>query len=87
MSAVTSLDQVDLFDPEVFTRGVPFDMFAVLRREAPVYRHPQPSGDNYWAVTRYQDVLQVSRDVGTFSSARLGQSCRTGRRPTSRRCK
>jgi cholest-4-en-3-one 26-monooxygenase len=62
------LEDVDLLDPDVFVQGVPHDMFALLRREAPVFRHP---GDPpYWAVTRHRDIVAVSRDFATFSSYR-----------------
>jgi len=64
------LEDVDLLDPDVFLPGVPHDMFALLRREAPVFRH---RGDPpFWAVTRYRDVVAVSRDFATFSSYRRG---------------
>jgi cholest-4-en-3-one 26-monooxygenase len=34
-----------------------------------VYRHPGHGGPDFWAVTAYHDVIGVSRDAGTFSSA------------------
>lgn len=67
--AVTRLEDVDLFDPDAYVSGVPYDMFAVLRRHAPVYRHAEPDGPGFWAVTRYPDVVRVSRDSSTFSSS------------------
>jgi cholest-4-en-3-one 26-monooxygenase len=47
---------------------VPYDQFARLRREAPVYWHPEPEGRGFWAITRHADVRAVSRDAATFSS-------------------
>ncbi len=75
--AVTRLEDVDLFDPDVYVSGVPYDMFAVLRREAPVYRHAEPDGPGFWAVTRYPDVVRVSRNSSTFSSS-VGTALLTG---------
>ena len=49
-------------------RGVPHDQFDVLRREAPVYWHPEPAGPGFWAVTKHDDVRRISRDQTTFSS-------------------
>ena len=49
-------------------KGVPHDQFDWLRREAPVYRHPEPDGPGFWAVTKHADVRQVSHDHATFSS-------------------
>jgi cholest-4-en-3-one 26-monooxygenase len=66
-----NLDTIDLTDKDVFVRGVPYDWFETLRREAPVYWHPEPDGGpGFWCVTRYPDVVTVNRDNQTFSSAR-----------------
>jgi cholest-4-en-3-one 26-monooxygenase len=63
---------VDLSDPDSFVESVPYETFTRLRREAPVYWHPEPAGPGFWAVTRYHDVAAVNRDAQTFSSARRG---------------
>ena len=62
------LSEVDLYDPDNFVEGVPHEMFATLRHEAPVYRHPRPDGSYFWCVTRHADVVTVNRDAKTFSS-------------------
>jgi cholest-4-en-3-one 26-monooxygenase len=62
------LAEVDLYDPDNFVGGVPHEMFATLRREAPVYAHPTPDGGRFWCVTRHADVVTVNRDAKTFSS-------------------
>jgi cholest-4-en-3-one 26-monooxygenase len=61
------LDGIDLL-ASTWGRGVPHDQFDRLRREAPVYWHPEPEGPGFWAVTRHDDVRSVSRDTDTFSS-------------------
>ncbi len=68
------LADIDLCDPGNFVSGVPYDWFAQLRREAPVYWHPDPEGFNegFWAVTRYDDCVGVNRDYEHFSSSRKG---------------
>ncbi len=63
----------DLTDPDLYTQRVPQEEFAVLRRAEPVRWNPQPSDmgfrdDGFWAVTRHQDVVAISRDSDTFSS-------------------
>jgi cholest-4-en-3-one 26-monooxygenase len=68
--AVRGLQDVDLVNPDNYVPGVPHDMFALLRREAPVFHHPEPGTAGFWAVTRYPDVVRVSRDSATFSSHR-----------------
>src|SRR5205807_10301295 len=64
----TRLDDVDLFSPDTFVTGVPHDMFTLLRRDAPVYFHPEPGGPGFWALTRYDDVVTASRDSASYSS-------------------
>jgi cholest-4-en-3-one 26-monooxygenase len=64
------LKDVDLVDRDNYVKGVPHEMFEVLRREAPVYWHEEPDGPGFWALTRYDDVVTVNRDNELFSSAR-----------------
>jgi cholest-4-en-3-one 26-monooxygenase len=62
------LAELDVHDPDIYVRGVPHEAFRLLRTEAPVHFHGEPGGRGYWAVTKYADVLAVSKDPGTFSS-------------------
>jgi cytochrome P450 len=61
-----------LLDAATFADGAPHSLFARLRAEAPVCWQPEPSGPGFWALTKHADVLVVSRDSATFSSARAG---------------
>ncbi|MCU1427179.1 MAG: cytochrome [Actinomycetia bacterium] len=63
------LTDIDLLDRDMFTRGVPHEWLAYLRREAPVYKHPEPDGPGFWVITKYDDVVAVGRDAETYSSA------------------
>ena len=63
---------VNLTDPDIFQQGVPHEMFRVLRNEAPVYWHEEPSGPGFWAVTKYHDLKFVSKNPALFSSERQG---------------
>src|SRR6476661_6338634 len=62
------LSDIDLLDRDQFTKGIPHEWFTFLRREAPVYKHPEPNGPGFWVVTKYADVVAVGRDGGTYSS-------------------
>jgi cholest-4-en-3-one 26-monooxygenase len=62
------LEDIDLLDRDRFARGVPHEWFTLLRREAPVYKHPEPDGPGFWVVTKYDDVVTVGRDAATYSS-------------------
>jgi cholest-4-en-3-one 26-monooxygenase len=66
------LEDVDLADPDRFVDGVPHEAFALLRREAPVHRHPEKDGPGFWALTRHDDVVHVSKHPEVFSSSRGG---------------
>jgi cholest-4-en-3-one 26-monooxygenase len=61
--------EIDVCDPDAYVEGVPHEQFRVLRREAPVFWHEEPDGRGFWAITKYDDVIQVSRDHRTYSSA------------------
>jgi cholest-4-en-3-one 26-monooxygenase len=66
-----SLDAIDLTNKDVYVQGVPHEWFAELRRDAPIYWHPERGGGpGFWCLTRYEDVVTVNRDNQTFSSAR-----------------
>ncbi|XYI04325.1 hypothetical protein ACMHYB_21830 [Sorangium sp. So ce1128] len=57
-----TLETVDILDPDLYLAGAPHDRFEILRREAPVYWHPEPAGRGFWAITRHADVARISRD-------------------------
>jgi cytochrome P450 len=63
-----TLEAANLLDHDLFADHEPWELFDLLLRDAPVYRHPEPDGDGFWVVTRYDDVLAVVRDPKTFSS-------------------
>ncbi len=60
----------DITDPDTYVRGVPHATFQRLRDTEPVSWWPEhDGGKGFWAITRYDDLLHVSRNVDTFSSA------------------
>jgi cytochrome P450 len=59
---------IDLLAPRSFAAGQPHQQFAWLRDHAPVYRHAEPDGPGFWALTRHDTVKVVGRDPVTFSS-------------------
>ena len=73
-----ALDDIRLGDIEQWMTPDREGIFAKLRAERPVSFHEEPApppemgipqGPGFWAVTRYADVMQVSRDPDTFHSA------------------
>jgi cholest-4-en-3-one 26-monooxygenase len=73
---------VDLVDPDTFLSGMPVDAFARMREEAPVFWHEQPGGNGggFWAVTRPDDIREVSRRPEIFSSREHGSLLHTNER-------
>lgn len=62
-----SLDDINLLE-DTWAREVPNEQFRLLRREAPVFWHPQPDSTGFWAVTKHDDIKAVSRDWQTYST-------------------
>jgi cholest-4-en-3-one 26-monooxygenase len=64
----------DFTDPDLYSRRLPMDEFAELRRAAPVWWSPKPRGvggfddEGYWVVTKHADVVTVSRDSDNYST-------------------
>jgi len=59
---------IDLLDLQAYADGPPHEQLRWLREHDPVHWHAEPNGPGFWAVTRYDDVVTVSRDAHTFSS-------------------
>jgi len=64
---------IDLEDLDRFVDAVPHDVFQRLRNEAPVHFHRERNGGpGFWTVSKYHDLITVSKDNRTFSSYRGG---------------
>jgi cytochrome P450 len=72
-----ALAGIDFTDLDNFANGFPHDLFAVHRREAPVYWHEPtdntPDGEGFWSVATYAETLEVLRDPVTYSSVTGGE--------------
>jgi len=75
-----ALDDIRLGEIETWTRPDRDGIFAKLRAERPISFHDEPlppedigidlpQGPGFWALTRYADVMHVSRDPELFHSA------------------
>ncbi|MBU3716827.1 MAG: cytochrome P450 [Actinobacteria bacterium] len=70
-----TVDDIDLVSPETFaTRGHPWEQYAWLRANAPVFWHREDpaSGPGFWAITKHEDVKFISRTPKLFSSWEKG---------------
>jgi cytochrome P450 len=77
-AAELDLAHVDLMDEELFASGPPHELFARMRREAPVMRCTTEWGGDYWSLTRARDIERVSKNTELFSSEKAGVFVRDG---------
>jgi cytochrome P450 len=66
---VSTKPDINLISPETFAAtGHPWEQYAWLRKNSPVYWHDEPNGPGFWAITKYEDVRTISRLPKVFSS-------------------
>jgi cytochrome P450 len=67
-----TMDGIDLTNLDNFADGFPHELFAIHRREAPVWWHPPtahtPDGEGFWSVATHAETLEVLHDPATYSS-------------------
>lgn len=66
MTLTPPLD-LDITDGRQYLAGIPHEKFAAIRAMDGIYWHPY-GDDGFWAVTRIDDVREVSTHPDTFSS-------------------
>ncbi|BBX05873.1 cytochrome P450 [Mycolicibacterium aichiense] len=70
------LRDIDFTDLDNFAEGFPHHLFAIHRRDAPVYWHSPtdntPDGEGFWSVATHPETLAVLRDQDTYSSVTGG---------------
>ena len=69
----------DFTDPDIYTERIPVEEFAELRATAPIWWNEQAPGNGggfhdggFWAITKLNDVKEVSRRSDVFSSYENG---------------
>jgi cholest-4-en-3-one 26-monooxygenase len=66
------LDTLDILSPDLYVqRGYPHEEWKLLRHEAPVFWYERPNVTPFWAVTRYDDIVTVSRQPDLFRSGQI----------------
>ena len=58
-----------LLDPALYAKGDPYELYAELRRDAPVCWVDR-AGGGFWAVTTHPEVSAIGADPGGFCSSR-----------------
>jgi cytochrome P450 len=76
VTLASALSGIDFTDLDNFANGFPHELFAVHRREAPVYWHEPtehtPDNEGFWSVATHAETLEVLRDPLIFSSVTGG---------------
>jgi cholest-4-en-3-one 26-monooxygenase len=69
----------DFTDPDIYTERIPVEEFAELRATAPIWWNEQAPGTGggfhdggYWAISKLNDVKEISRRSDVFSSYENG---------------
>ncbi|MGE3421356.1 MAG: hypothetical protein AB7N24_04815 [Dehalococcoidia bacterium] len=71
MTSVLSPKDIDLNNLELFKEEKAHELLKLLRTEDPVHWNEGTERNNgFWSITRYEDILFVSRHPEIFSSAR-----------------
>ncbi|MEX2228599.1 MAG: cytochrome P450 [Dehalococcoidia bacterium] len=71
MVAERQTHDINLHDVNLFLNDEFHDAFRILRREAPVHWNPGTARANgFWSLTKYEDILFVSRNPETFISSK-----------------
>lgn len=66
---MTATASINLHDPQSFRTGIPHEAFAEMRNTPGLTWSPASAGTKgFWSVTRYDDLVTVSRDTSTYSS-------------------
>jgi cytochrome P450 len=68
-AAAIPLSEIDVSNPQLYADDAWGQLFARLRREAPVHYCSKSAYGPYWSVTRYDDIIATELDHATFSSA------------------
>ena len=69
MATATDLDELDFIEPDGYVaRGYPHDVWTRMRAEAPVYWFDRSEGHDFWAVTKHEDIVWISKRPELFIS-------------------
>ena len=69
MAATPTLDTIDIIAPDRYeSDGYPHEAWKLLRREAPIYWWDRGVQNPFWAVTKYVDIVHISKQPKIFEN-------------------
>lgn len=67
--SITRKEELALLDPASYHQhGYPWEAWAKLRRDDPIHHVEREGGQSFWAVTRYQDIVDIEDDTAVFKN-------------------
>lgn len=70
MAVLTPEEGASLIDSDFYYRnGYPWEVWAKLRRDAPICRIETDRDEPFWAVTKYADIVEIERQADVFKNA------------------
>ena len=69
MAAALTLDTIDIIGPDTYeSDGYPHESWKLLRREAPLFWWDRGVQNPFWAVTKYEDIVHISKQPKIFEN-------------------
>lgn len=69
MAAPLTLDEIDIIGPHTYeAHGYPHEAWALLRRESPIHWWDRGVQNPFWAVTKYDDIVEISKQPRIFEN-------------------
>ncbi len=68
------LSDVDLYDLDGWAQRILHAELALLRDQAPIFKHTMPNGRPFWAITKADHIVEISKNPKDFSSWRGGST-------------
>lgn len=70
MTVISREEAHALVDPDYYYRnGYPWEIWAKLREHSPIHPFESAQGEMFWAVTRYQDIVDIESQPEVFENA------------------
>ncbi len=65
-----TLDTIDIVGDQTYAdHGYPHEAWSLLRRKAPIFWYERPGIIPFWAVTKYEDLVQIGKTPEIFENA------------------
>ncbi|MDE0882210.1 MAG: cytochrome P450 [Myxococcota bacterium] len=66
------IDEIDLYDLDAWSERVLHEELAILRAQSPIHLNAMPNATPFWAITKADHVIEMSKNPKDFSTWRGG---------------